>query len=100
MAKNVDYSKIKALAASILECIGDTSEGENPSIPKQTQDTNDGGQDSLDPIIGSEEGGTDEPNESSKDETAEGYADSPDEKKKKKDASLAMMGSMLASKLK
>lgn len=76
-----DYSKIKALAQSIIECIGDESEGEDPSLPKQKQEINDGGQDSLyktDPAAdtsldqGSEEG-----------------------KKKKKDSAIAMMSTML-----
>lgn len=82
MAK--DYSKLKALAQQMIECIGDDPEGENPDLPKQDNALDDGGQeaplnflkDSKDP----DEGGT-----------------KPD--KKKKDASLAMMGSMLASKL-
>lgn len=81
MAK--DYSKIKALAQSILECIGDEPEGENPSLPSQDDAIDDGGQEELDKTPPSGES------------TEEG---SEDEKKKKKDASLAMMGSMLASK--
>lgn len=84
--KKIDYSKIKAMAESILECIGDESEGENPSLPEQEEDINDGGQDELyemEPAAG-------DVKESS------GSA----EKKKKRDSSLAMMSSMLASKFK
>jgi hypothetical protein len=86
MAKNVDYSKIKAMAQSILECIGDDCEGENPSIPKQTQDIDDGGQDKLESLAPAAKNG----------ETGVGE----EEKKRKKDASLAMMGTMLAAKFK
>jgi len=92
MAK--DYSKIKALAQDILKCIGDESEGENPSLPKQKNDYNDGGQESLDDLSGiGEEGDTGgAPTESEKEP-----ADM--EKKKKKDSALAMMGSVLAAKV-
>lgn len=79
----IDYSKIKALSQQILECIGDYSEGEKPSLPKQENDFNDGGQESLDDLSPLKDGETGVPNE---------------DKKKKKDASLAMMGSVLASK--
>ncbi len=79
----IDYSKIKALSQQILECIGDYSEGENPSLPKQEEDFNDGGQDSLTALNPIKDGDTGVPAE---------------DKKKKKDASLAMMGSVLASK--
>lgn len=47
MAKSIDYAKIKAMASSILECIGDCDEGENPDLPKQKQDIDDGGQSSM-----------------------------------------------------
>jgi hypothetical protein len=86
MAK--DYSKIKALAEDILKCIGDESEGENPSLPKQKEDIGDGGQavKEMPEFLSTE-----------KSEPAED--DDDDEKKSKsKDSSLAMMGSMLASK--
>jgi len=87
MAKSVDYSKIKAMAQNILECIGDYSEGENPSIPKQTQDIDDGGQDKLESLAPAAKNG----------ETGVG---TEEEKKRKKDSSLAMMGTMLAAKFK
>jgi hypothetical protein len=91
MAK--DYSKIKALASSILECLGDEDEGENPSLPKQENDFNDGGQESLEDLSPLKEGSTGVPKE------GKNSADTED-KKKKKDASLAMMGSVLAAKFK
>lgn len=87
MAKSVDYSKIKAMAQSILECIGDYSEGENPKLPAQTQDIDDGGQAKLEDFAPVADSG----------KTGVG---SDDEKKKKKDSSLAMMGTMLAAKFK
>lgn len=80
MAK--DYAKIKALASSILECIGDEDEGENPDLPKQEQDIDDGGQDSPLKFLPGDKG------ESGED----------DKKKKSKDSSLALMASTLRSK--
>lgn len=90
MAKNIDYSKIKAMASSILECIGDDSEGENPSLPKQDSALDDGGQSPLDDM-----------GEAADDS---GFADSKDagsaeDKKKKKDSQLAMMSSMLSKSM-
>jgi len=79
----IDYAKIKALSQQLIECIGDDSEGENPKLPKQDNAKNDGGQ---------------EPNTSFLEE-GEGSEDESDGKKKKKDSALAMMGSVLASKL-
>ena len=76
-----DYAKIKALASSILECIGDEDEGENPSVHKQEQDTDDGGQDSPLKFLPGDEGKSDD-----------------DKKKKSKDSSLALMASTLRSK--
>lgn len=96
MAKNVDYSKIKAMAQSILECIGDDSEGENPSLPSPDNAINDGGQDSLTELMDESEedyGNT----RADADDTARGSADS-ETKKKKRDSAIAMMGSVLASK--
>lgn len=97
MAK--DYAKIKALAASILECIGDDEEGENPSLPKQEQQFNDGGQDSLSDFVPSSEGDADtglpKSGKSSSDDD-----DDDDRKKKKKDSSMAMMAATLASNVK
>ena len=68
-----------------MECIGDDEEGKNPSIPKQKQDTDDGGQDSLPELLVSDD---------------KSVGESSEEKKKKKDSSLAMMGAVLASKAK
>lgn len=87
MAKNIDFSKIKALSQQILECIGDYSEGENPSLPAQKNDVNDGGVEPNTEFLK-----TDESKES---ETGVG-----EDKKKKKEASLAMMSSMLAKNVK
>lgn len=84
----IDYSKIKALSQQILECIGDYSEGEKPSLPKQENDFNDGGQESLDDLSPAAEEG----------DTGGAPSETAPDKKKKKDASLAMMGSVLASK--
>jgi hypothetical protein len=78
-----DYAKIKALASSILECIGDDDEGENPNIPVQDKQINDGGTEPNVKFLGT------------KDET--GVEDVGEKKKKKDSASLAMMGSMLSS---
>lgn len=85
MAK--DYSKIKALAQSIIECIGDECEGENPSLPKPQNDVNDGGVEPSTQFLK-----TPEAKES---ETGVGES-----KKRKKDSSLAMMGAMLAKSAK
>jgi hypothetical protein len=87
MAKNIDYAKVKAMAQSILECIGEYDEGENPSLPKQKEDIDDGGQDELESLSPAADCGDDR-------------AKDPEEKKKKKDSSLAMMSTMLASKFK
>jgi hypothetical protein len=87
MAKTIDYAKVKAMAQSILECIGDYDEGENPSLPKQKEDIDDGGQDKLESLAPAADNGSGKDND-------------PEGKKRKKDASLAMMGTMLASKFK
>lgn len=89
MAK--DYAKLKALAQQMIECIGDEPEGENPSLPKQDNAENDGGQEPNTKFLEST-------GDSKAEEKVEGY-DDEDGKKKKKDSALAMMGSMLASKL-
>lgn len=86
MAK-VDYAKLKALSQQMIECIGDYSEGENPDLPAPKNDVNDGGVEPNTEFLKTEE--------SKESETGVGAA----EKKKKKDASLAMMGSMLAKNL-
>ena len=97
-----DYSKIKAMAQEILKCIGDEEEGKNPSIPKSPADPDpattesgvgndgEGGQDSLLNFIGDELKDGKEESEPAPDE---------DNKKKKRESSLAMMGSVLASKV-
>jgi hypothetical protein len=96
MAK--DYSKIRGWAQSILECIGDEDEGENPKVPKQKQELDNGGQDKpfkfLPDDEGSEEKAGKKDSESDEDESVP-----DDEKKKKKDSSLAMLGSVLASRV-
>ena len=81
-----DYSKIKALASQILECIGDDEEGENPSLPKQDNAVNDGGVEANTSFLKTEA--------SKEGETGVGAS------KKDKKSSIAMMGAMLASKLK
>lgn len=115
MPKNIDYSKIKALAASILQAIGDDEEGANPKLGKQKTDFNDGGQESLDDLSPVDEGDTGgaprslkqnpdavqhEESESEEYEASEPQDDEEDgsAKKRKKDASLAMMASVLGSK--
>lgn len=94
-----DYSKIKALAQSILECIGDEPEGASPSLPKQDNSINNGGQDELYKMAPAADdfsaGAKDAEGESEPDDQAESE---PEDKKKKKDSELAMMGSMLAAK--
>lgn len=84
MAKNIDYAKIKALSQQLLECIGDYPEGENPEVPKPDDAVDDGGTEPNTQFLKTAE--------SKESET--GVGDS----KKKKDASLAMMSTMLASK--
>lgn len=86
MAK--DYAKIKAMAQSILECIGEEDEGENPVLPKTDSAVNNGGAEPNTKFLGSAESGDDDSND----------GDEDDKKKKKKDASLAMMSSMLSNK--
>lgn len=90
-----DYSKLKALAQEIIKCIGDDSEGEDPSLPKPDNAINDGGQDDLEEVVGDE----------NKDQGREGggvMADlggkaSPDNEEKKK-GRMSMMASMLSKK--
>lgn len=95
MAK--DYSKIKALAQSILECIGDEPEGEDPKTPKQDTDIDDGGQEDFVDVLGAksmEDGAASSSSGGSSDSTA-----GPDggEGKKKK---LSLISSMLSRKFK
>ena len=114
--KEIDYSKIKALTQSILECIGnDQDVGEDPSLPKQDTSIEDGGQDSPLEIIKDEvettpnsDTGDDEEGDSKKGAYSQsagmsamdiiGKPENSSTIKKKRDASLAMMSSMLASK--
>ena len=99
MAKSVDYSKIKAMAQSILECIGDDEEGANPSLPAQKQDINAGGQDKMKAFISGVSSASEREKLSSKEDATdvcEPDSDSDDENKKKR--SIAMMTSMLKSK--
>ena len=93
-----DYSKIKALAQSIIECIGDESEGENPKLPK-VKDDNTGDQ---------AERGTHQMPYEKDDGTIDFLPDeSCDDKelctdrrkgKKRKDDAIALFASTLASK--
>ncbi len=92
MAK--DYAKIKALASSILECIGDDEEGMNPKLPKQKADIDDGGQDSMEEILKTDKADPYEGEEISEREDATDGK----EKKRKRDSAMAMMGSVLSSK--
>lgn len=102
--KEIDYSKVKAMAQSILECIGDDQDtGEHPDVPKSDanpmpetnefgiDDNEDGGQDPQLDFIGNELA-------DGKDEQGETPDEDDSSKKKKKDSSLALMGSVLASK--
>lgn len=81
-----DYSKIKALAQSILECIGDEPEGENPSLPKQEAP------DSYEGL------GVDDDGNVGLGSAAD--TEEPEEKKRKKrgDDVVALLSSTLASK--
>lgn len=98
MAKNVDYSKLRALSKQILECIGDDEEGENPSLPKQDNAINDGGQDANTNFIENEKEETNEASKGSDDDAmGKSGASSPD-KKKKKESAMAMFSQSLASK--
>lgn len=84
-----DYAKAKALAKEFLKCIGDDEEGENPNLPKQDNAVNDGGQEAptnLDPEFKAGKTGVSD-------------SESDPKKKKKNDASLAVMSSMLAAKV-
>lgn len=91
MAKNIDYSKIKALSQQILECIGDDDVGANPDLPKQKADLDDGGQAPLaDMAPAADDAGFADKKNQMNDE----------DKKKKRDSALAMMGSVLASRMK
>lgn len=92
MAK--DYAKIKALASSILECIGDDDEGMNPKLPKQEHDYDDGGQGSMEEILKTDKADPAEGEEiSEKEEATDG-----EDKKRKRQSAMAMMGSVLSSK--
>jgi hypothetical protein len=77
-----DYSKIKALAQEILECIGDEPEGENPDLPK-TKEEDKGGDDGIvDGFSPKQKTGKDE----------------GEDKKKKKDSGLALLAANLSKK--
>ena len=93
MAKSIDYSKIKAMASSILECIGDDEEGKDPSIPAQKQDINDGGQDEPLALLPKDEGDAEEGETISDSEDATDM--SQEEEKKKK---VSMLANMFSSK--
>jgi len=91
--KKIDYSKIKALSSQILECIGDYSEGEDPSLPKQDDDINDNGQSTQIEFLSADKAS---PTEGEEISPAEDETDG--KKKKRKDSAMAMMSSILASK--
>lgn len=126
--KEIDYSKVKAMAQSILECIGDDQDiGENPDIKKEKPTPgsfddvgtsekgqmgfeSQGDQEPILNFIGDElADGKNEEEPDSGDDSYEG-SDSGDrgatkgspgikgENKKRKDSALALMGSVLASK--
>jgi hypothetical protein len=90
-----DYSKIKAMAQEILKCIGEDDEGANPSIPKQKQDIDDGGQDKPLAFLPGDKGDAEEGEKISE---KEDETDGSEMKKRKKDSAMAMMGSVLAKK--
>jgi hypothetical protein len=107
MAKNIDYSKLKALSKQILECIGEYPEGENPSLPEQDNAEGDGGQDPNTKFLASAEGKVASEKvdpASSKSLNKEIGASDYDEEgvkgssKKKKEASMAMFSANLKSK--
>lgn len=80
-----DYSKIKALASQILECIGDEDEGTEGVGSSSSPDINDGGV---------------EPNTSflKTSQSMEGVTGVEDKEKKKK-SSMAMMAASLGKAL-
>lgn len=86
MAKNIDYAKIKALSSQILECIGEYDEGENPSLPKPTNDVNDGGVEPNTSFLKTPEA----------DESETGVGES---KEKKKKSAMAMMAATLGKSM-
>jgi hypothetical protein len=92
----IDYAKLKALSQQIIECIGDTPEGENPSLPETDTAIDDGGQATPQAFMPGDTGDADEGEKISDSEDA--TDESSEEKKRKKDSALAMMGSVLASK--
>ena len=102
--KEIDYSKVKALASSILECIGDIDgEGSDPTLPPQKQDIGNGGQDELysfspageDFSTPDKENGNDA---NDPDEASEGHEGEPASHEKKK-ASISMMAGLLRKKM-
>lgn len=99
MAKKYDFAKAKALAQEFIKCIGDCDEGEDPSLPKPKNDVNDGGVEPNTQFLKTAEADEDETGVGGSKE-GKGLDDIPEGKKKKKEASLALMGSMLASKVK
>lgn len=81
---SIDYAKIKALSQQILECIGDTAEGENPDLPEQDDAIDDGGQAEMQEFIpGSDANG--------KGSAGKGGG---------KDAAIKIMGATLGAKFK
>jgi len=97
MARNIDYSKIKALSQQLLECIGDYPEGEDPSLAKPDNAFNNGGQKNPIEFLKADKSDPEEGEELSEEEDeTDGMASTG--KKKKKDSAIALMGSMLASK--
>lgn len=85
MAKEIDYSKAKALAKQFIECIGDDDVGEDPKLPKPETQVNDGGVEPNTQFL--------KTTEAKESELGIGAS-----KKKSKDSQLAMMGAMLSKK--
>ena len=101
MARKVDYSKIKAMASSILECIGEDEEGENPKLPKDPVNPTPKPTDFGDREEESENagGGGASPNLDFLGKE-EDVSEETGKKKKSKDSSIAMFAANLASKCK
>lgn len=87
-----DYAKIKAMAASILECIGDDNDtGEDPGTFPADRAPNDGGQESLDDLAPSATDGL-----GLKNDDTDGSEDG--KRKKRKDDTMNLMASALSAK--
>lgn len=86
-----DYSKLKALAQQILECIGDEPEGEDPTLPKQDNQIDAGGQDEALSLM---------PNDKVEgDRVKKKKKARPEEEDDDDDDSIALMASTLAAQV-